>query len=88
MISCSQLEKKLHRACRDSGLSDDEMIRALTATLVRTIVSSCSLRGDWQQRLRQLAKSTVCDILDRVSVDTQAAKALGAELFSEMREAH
>src|SRR5262245_17490448 len=82
MITYNQLEKKLHRVCIGSGLSDDEMIRALTATLVGIVISST---GD-PQRWKQMAKAAVYDILEGVSINTQEAKALGAELFLWMTE--
>src|SRR5262245_37872342 len=85
MITYMQLKKKLHRACLDSGLSDDEVIRVLTETLLENIIFRSPITGDSQQQLKQIAKSVVYDILNGVSVDTEAAKALYAELYYSLR---
>jgi hypothetical protein len=76
-----QLENKLDRACRDSGLSDEEKVRALAGTLVGTIVFS-TVTVDYQ-RWKQIAKFAVYDILDGVSINTEEAMALCAsELYA------
>jgi hypothetical protein len=77
-FSARQLEKKLDQACRDSGLSDDEKVRTLTAVLVGIIVSS-TVTGDYQ-RWKQMAKFAVYDIFDGISINTEGAMALCAEL--------
>jgi hypothetical protein len=77
-MSIEQLKKKLHQACIGSGLSDDEMIDTLTETLVERINLS-TITGD-RRRWKPMAKSAIYKILDGVSIDTEAAKALCAEL--------
>jgi hypothetical protein len=82
--SSKQLAKKLCRACTGSGLGDDAIIAALTETLVGRINLGSSTGDPQQLNLRRRAKFAAYTILDGVSSDTEAAKALCAELCAMM----